>query len=108
MRFVPLEKLINMSDGYTEHRRLGYHDVLLVQREGEHYVFEASCPHREHPLEAATISAGEIHCSLHGYRCSLTGGDLLYASEAACRALRVWPVHYEGTEVGVMWDELER
>jgi nitrite reductase/ring-hydroxylating ferredoxin subunit len=107
MRFVPLEKLINMSDGYTAQRRLGFMTVVLVQRDGEHYVFEANCPHRDHPLDVATISAGEIRCGLHGYRFRLRGGDLIYASEESCRGLRVWPVYYEGTDIGVMWDESE-
>jgi nitrite reductase/ring-hydroxylating ferredoxin subunit len=108
MRFVALEKLMNMADGYTSHRRLGFQEVVLVQRNGEHYVFEAHCPHREHPLDVAAIDAGEVRCGLHGYRFGLRTGNLIYASEEPCRGLRVWPVHYEGTEVGVMWDESDQ
>jgi nitrite reductase/ring-hydroxylating ferredoxin subunit len=105
MRFVALEKLINLYDGYTRHCRVEFHDLLLVQRQGECFVLESRCPHREHALEAARIEAGVLECPLHGYRFSLRDGGLLRASEEPCRALRVWPVAYRGNEAGIFWED---
>ena len=53
MRFQPLEKLINLEDGYMRRFRIDALDVLLVQQEGQVHVFEATCPHRGHPLHTA-------------------------------------------------------
>ena len=103
MSFVALEKLINLQDGYRREFRVHYHRLLLLQYRGEHHIIEALCPHQEHPLEQAWIENGEIVCPLHGYRFSLASGAVLQASREACRPLRVWPVAYEGADVGVEW-----
>jgi len=105
MRFVGLEKLINLHDGYCRQYRVEFHSLLLLQRQGECFVFESLCPHREHPLEAASVEGGIVECPLHGYQFSLRSGELLYASEQPCRSLRVWPVIYQGNEVGIVWND---
>jgi len=105
MRFVPLEKLINLHDGYRREFRLDYHRLLLLQHEGDHHVIEALCPHQEHPLEEGWIENGTVLCPLHGYRFSLLTGAVLHSSRETCRPLKVWPVAYEGADVGLMWEE---
>lgn len=105
MRFYPLEKLINLDDGYTGHFKIDHLQLLLLQRGGERYLIEATCPHRAHPLDAASISAGTIQCPLHHYQFSIEHGDLLRATEEPCRGLRVYALVYEGNEVGVMLDD---
>ncbi|MEE4659475.1 MAG: Rieske (2Fe-2S) protein [Halieaceae bacterium] len=105
MRFVALEKLINLHDGYRREFRLDYHRLLLLQHDGDHHVIEALCPHQEHPLEEGRIENGTMMCPLHGYRFSLQTGTVLHSSREPCRPLRVWPVAYEGADVGLMWEE---
>ena len=105
MRFVRLEKLINLHDGYTRQHRVDFHKLLLLQRQGQCYVIESLCPHREHPLERAVIAENALECPLHGYRFSLHNGKLLHASEESCRSLRVWPVAYQGNDIGIIWDD---
>lgn len=103
--FVALEKLINMHDGYRREFAVDYHHLLLLQHDGEHYLVEARCPHLEHPLIEATLQDGALICPSHGFRFSLLDGQLISASrQQACRPLRVWPVAYEGSHVGVGWD----
>ena len=121
MRFIPLEKLINLHDGYRREFTVDYHRLLLLQHDGEHQriprqerqlqhdgehcLVEARCPHLEHPLIEAWIEHGKLQCPLHGYQFSLHSGRLLKASGGEdCRPLRVWPVAYEGSAVGVVWD----
>ena len=108
MRFYPLEKLINLHDGYTRQYKIDSLQLLLLQRDGQLHLIEAHCPHRAHPLEAAAVEQGVIQCPLHGYRFDIADGRLLHHSEEPCRALRTWTVAYEGNEVGViLGDELE-
>ena len=106
MRFIALEKLINLHDGYRREFTIEYQRVLLLQHEGEHYLVEARCPHQEHPLVEAWLGSGEIKCPLHGFRFSLPTGALIAATgDEACRPLRVWPLAYEGSDVGVVWED---
>lgn len=105
MRFVALEKLMNLHDGYTRSCRVDYHNLLLLQRGGECFVIESQCPHRAHPLVSAAITDAVLQCPLHGYQFSLRTGELLYASEEPCRSLRVWEVVYQGNEVGIFRDD---
>ena len=102
MRFLPLEKLINLHDGYSCTYKIDQHQLLLLQSEGQRYLIEAVCPHREHPLDLASIGGGEIQCAAHHYRFALDDGRLLQHTEEPCRGLRTWELVYEGNEVGVM------
>lgn len=101
MRFVPLEKLINLEDGYRREFLVEYRRVLLIQHDGERYLLEARCPHLEHPLIEARLQGDEILCPLHGYRFSLRTGKLIHATHESCRPLKLWPVVYEGQDVGI-------
>ena len=105
MRFLSLEKLINLHDGYRREFKIDHHRLLLLQHEGECHLVEAYCPHLEHPLMEAWLENGELLCPLHGYRFSLHSGRLLASTREDCRPLKVWPVAYEGADVGVVWDE---
>ncbi len=109
MRFYPLEKLINLHDGYSRQFKIDNLQLLLLQYQGERYLIEATCPHRAHPLETATIDNGVIQCPLHNYRFALNSGQLIQHTEEPCRAMRVWELTYEGNEIGiVLGDEEER
>ena len=105
MRFFPLEKLINLHDGYLRQFKIDNLQLLLLQREGELYLIEAHCPHRSHPLDVATIDSGIIQCALHQYQFSIGDGRLLHATEEPCRGLRTFGVIYEGNEVGLMLED---
>lgn len=105
MRFFPLDKLINLYDGYTRQFKIDNLHLLLIQRAGDRYLIEAQCPHRAHPLDAATIDNGVIQCALHQYRFAIADGRLLHATEEPCRGLRTFELVYEGNEVGVILEE---
>jgi len=105
VRFIALEKLINLHDGYRREFRIDYHRLLLLQVAGELYLVEATCPHQEHPMVEAWIEDGTLLCPLHGYKFSLLTGNLLHATEEECRPLKTWQVEYEGADVGVAWED---
>jgi nitrite reductase/ring-hydroxylating ferredoxin subunit len=104
MRFYPLEKLINLHDGYIRKFKIDELQLLLIKHRGELYLLEALCPHRNYPLDEALITDGVIRCPSHQYEFSMVDGRLLRATEDACRGLRTFTVIYEGNEVGVMLD----
>lgn len=104
MRFYPLEKLINLHDQYTRRFKIDSLQLLLIQRGGERYLIEAQCPHRQHPLDQASIDRGVIQCALHQYRFAIDDGRLIRYSEEPCRNLRIFELVYEGNEVGVVLD----
>lgn len=104
MRFIALEKLINLHDGYRREFTIDYQRLLLLQHDGEHYIVEARCPHLEHPLLEAKLEGTTLTCPLHHYRFSLANGALIASSEEGdCRNLRTWPVAYEGSDIGIAW-----
>lgn len=105
MRFYPLEKLMYLRDDYVRQFKIDNHQLLLIQREGKVLLIEANCPHRNHPLTAASIDGDVIECALHQYQFSLHDGQLLNATEERCRGLRTYEVVYQGNEVGVMLEE---
>jgi nitrite reductase/ring-hydroxylating ferredoxin subunit len=105
MRFHPLDKLINLQDGYSRQFKIDNLQLLLMQHLGERYLLEAYCPHRAHPLNSACIDNGVLRCQLHQYAFSLRDGRLLHATEEPCRALRMFELVYAGNEVGVMVEE---
>jgi len=107
MRFYALEKLINLHDAYTREFKIDHLQLLLIQRKGELFLIEAQCPHRAHPLDAATIDNGIIQCALHQYQFAIDDGRLLHATEEPCRGLRTFELVYEGNEVGVMLEDLQ-
>ena len=79
--------------------------LLLLQRDGQRYLVDAKCPHREHPLDAALVSGGIIECAAHHYRFALKDGRLLGSSEEPCKALRTWDLVYEGNEIGFVFED---
>lgn len=106
MRFISLEKLINLHDGYRREFRIDHHKLLLLQVDGERYLIAATCPHQEHPLSEGWVGNGCIECPLHNYRFSLLDGRVLQATEGGCAALKTWRLEYEGADVGVLWEDL--
>jgi nitrite reductase/ring-hydroxylating ferredoxin subunit len=105
MRFYPLEKLINLQDGYRRSFKIDQHHLLLLQSDGEPYLVESMCPHRGHSLETASIDGGFIECPLHHYQYSLSDGALIQSTEEACRGLRTYVIVYEANEIGVMLED---
>lgn len=102
MRFYSLEKLINLHDGYRKRFKIDQHNLLLIQIDGQRYLLESNCPHRDHPLSEADIIGDQIRCSLHGYRFRINDGQLIHASEEPCRGLKVYELVYQQTELGII------
>lgn len=102
MQYYRLERLINLFDGYRKTFQIDATHLLLLQQDGERYLVESFCPHREQPLNDAAIDNGRIICPHHAYCFELQSGRLLEATEEPCRDLRTFDLVYRDNEVGVM------
>ena len=99
MRFLALEKLINLEDGYRRRFKIDSLDLILAQEGSDIFAFGAVCPHQEQSLDEAIIDSQVVTCPRHGFGFSLSSGKHV---EGFCASLPIYEVHYEGNEVGVL------
>lgn len=79
--------------------------MILLQIDGQRYLIESLCPHRNYPLNASHIEGLQLVCPQHGYRFDIASGALRHASEEPCRNLRRYELVDEGNDVGVMIED---
>lgn len=99
MRFLVLDKLINLEDGYRRRFKIDALELILAKEGNEIFAFGAVCPHQEQILDDATIECQVIICPRHGFSFSLRSGAHV---EGLCTSLPIYDVHFEGNEVGVL------
>ena len=102
MRFIALDKLINLQDGYRRRIKIDALDVLVIQEQGAVHIIESRCPHQEFSLETADVLDNTIYCPLHGYGFALEDGR---HDAGSCQSLRVYQPVYEGSEIGIALPE---
>ena len=100
MAYYSLEKLINLDDGYRKTFLIEGRPLLLMQEEGEIYLIENYCPHQGRPLETASVSHGLLRCPYHRFQFDLKTGVNTEYIGLQCRALKRYPIVYEGDTVG--------
>jgi len=101
-RFLAIEKLINLRDGYRKRLKIDQWDVVLLQEQGDRYVIQSHCPHQQHPLLDANVEDGVITCPYHQYRFDMNQGINL---EGVCAPLRCYDTVYDGNAIGIMIDD---
>ncbi|MDF1693472.1 MAG: Rieske (2Fe-2S) protein [Zhongshania sp.] len=104
MHYYRLERLINLFDGYRQVFKINSHHLMLLQIEGERFLIESNCPHREYPLKSSDVDGSDLVCPQHGYRFDIRTGELRHFSEEHCRNLRCFELVERDSEVGVMLD----
>jgi nitrite reductase/ring-hydroxylating ferredoxin subunit len=102
MRYYSLEKYINLFDGYRKVFKIDSHHLMLLQLDGDRYLIESNCPHREYPLSSSDLEGMELVCPQHGYRFDIQSGALKHFSEEPCRNLLCFDLVDRDNEVGVM------
>jgi nitrite reductase/ring-hydroxylating ferredoxin subunit len=103
-RFIALEKLINLHDGYQRAFRIDSHSFMLVQVAGTPVIFEPVCPHAGWSMVYARIQNGRINCPKHDFSFDLISGEIVSPPGIHCEALKQFPVEYQGTQIGVWVD----
>lgn len=101
MAYYPLEKLINLDEGYRRQYRLGARNILLLVEQGQYFICEALCPHLAAPLIEGRLVAGKIQCVKHGFEFDLASGVHSQAQQTGCRHLQVYLPVFEGDTLGV-------
>ncbi len=103
MRFFPLERLINLSEGYRQAFKIDGVQIILLHEEGRTFAFSRTCPHQNYQLDYGQISNGVILCSAHGFEFDLKkNGALVKPAGFPCSALTTYDLIYEGDRVGIM------
>lgn len=103
MRFVALEKQLNLFNGYRKQVIVAQQELLLIQEQGKRFLIQASCPHRHWPLLQAPIENQQITCSKHGFAFNLADGLPCnnLAQTADCPALKTYRLDYNDNHIGV-------
>ena len=99
MRFMPLDRLINLRDGYRRRFKVDALDLVLAQEYGTLYAFSSRCPPQYQSLVDADIEEGPVFCPRHNFAFSLDTG--LHA-DGFCDAISIYRIHYEGNAVGIL------
>ncbi|WP_414981252.1 Rieske (2Fe-2S) protein [Congregibacter sp.] len=98
MAYQPLEKLINLHDGYRKIIQHRGRQLLLLQEGGTPYLIDRHCPHAGQVLDAAAVNGDVLTCPKHLIQFSIQDG---FPRGANCSALGVHTLVYEGNSVGV-------
>ena len=99
MAFYPLEKLINLYDGYRRVFRVDGMALLLVQEGGQRYLLRDMCPHKGFPLHTGTINGTRIRCAYHAMEFELATGRCV--QHPLQPGVKTYPLAYDGQLVGV-------
>ncbi|MNZ90178.1 Rieske iron-sulfur protein [Pseudomonas sp. FW300-N1A1] len=96
--FVPLERLINLNEGYRRTFQVDGRSLLLLVVDNQPLLLVDSCPHKGAPLNTATLAGNVLRCQRHGIEFQLPDGLPLQAS---CPGLSMLKVAYEGDRIGI-------
>jgi 3-phenylpropionate/trans-cinnamate dioxygenase ferredoxin subunit len=96
--FVPLERLINLEDGYRRTFQVGGRSLFLLVLDNQPLLFEDRCPHQGAPLSAGTLNGNVLRCKRHGMEFQLPSGCALQPS---CPGLSMMNLVYDGDRIGV-------
>ncbi|MDB2352373.1 Rieske 2Fe-2S domain-containing protein [Luminiphilus sp.] len=99
MRFLRLERLINLHDGYRRTLRVDHIEVLVIQDCGEIFIVQSRCPHQEYPLEKGSIANGSIACPWHHMTFDLKTGTHL---GGGCDRLKIYEPVFQDNLLGIM------
>jgi len=101
--FYPLERLINLYDGFQRAYRIHGQSLLLLQDNGRCYLLHNQCPHQQASFlpsrgAQASVSEGQLRCPVHGMGFNLMTGK---TSDGCHQSLRFVSIVYEGNQLGV-------
>lgn len=109
MAFIALDDIFNLYDGYRKRFRVGRHELLMCQHEGDIFLVSGLCPHQGADLGSASLyqhasGCPAIRCPRHGLAFSLRDGRGIEHNALNCASLSCYEVDYDGTKVGIFVD----
>ncbi len=99
MAFYPLERLVNLHDGYRQVFRVEGLSLLLIQEEGQRYLLRNMCPHKGFPLHTGTLCGAKIRCAYHAMEFDLLTGRCI--QHPLQPGVKTYALVYEGAMLGM-------
>lgn len=99
MRFIKLEKLINLYDGYQRTFNIENYPLLLIHNKQGSHLFLNRCPHQQKPLGDNCLHDNTLRCPWHGLQFTTNGACLDKAQSQL--SLQKFQLAYEGQFIGV-------
>lgn len=100
MPFHPLEKLINLQDGYRQVFRIDGVQLLLIQENGQRYLLRNMCPHKGFPLHTGTLAGARLRCAYHAMEFDLAR-DGRCIQHPMQPGVKMYELVYDGNMLGV-------
>ncbi len=100
-RFIKLERLINLHDGYSASFEVEGTPLLLVHDNNRSHLFLNRCPHQQKPLGTHCLQINKLRCPWHGLEYNLETGQCL--TNQSLR-LTKFKLAYEEQFIGVYVD----
>ena len=100
MRYIPLESVEKLYDGYRQVFVIENRQLLLIQEKKNRYIIQADCPHVGWPLQNSPISDTVITCTQHGWAFDLETGNPANHRAENCQ-LMIYSIAYQEGTIGV-------
>ena len=100
MRFVALDKLHRLHDGYRRTIAVEGRNLLLFQHDGQIHIIDNYCPHAGARLDKGSISGDLLRCPWHGIAFDIHSGQ---AATCGLSLVKYAPA-YEGQDIGILLD----
>ena len=114
MAFVRLARLDAVPPGRTHFVSVGNIPVIVANYHGEFHAFHGLCPHRNNPLDGATLWDHLLDCPYHHFQYDVRTGENYFPRNVypedmpllrwQLRPLRRYPVKVKEDEI---WVDLE-
>lgn len=104
MRFIKLEKLINLYDGYQQCFNVEGTALLLIHENNNNHLFLNRCPHKMQALGNNCLNNNIIRCPWHGLEYELNQGTCLHSQHAQLKLTKYQPA-YEDNFIGIYLQE---
>jgi 3-phenylpropionate/trans-cinnamate dioxygenase ferredoxin subunit len=102
-KYVKLSETKQIPENTMQVFKIGEHEILVVNIEGNFYAVSNRCPHLNYPLYLGSLNGKIITCGFHYAKFDVTTGEVL--SPPAHEPLKTFNVKTEGSAVLVELDE---
>lgn len=100
MRFIKLERLINLQEGYQRCFNVEGLSLLLIHTQNRNHLFLNQCPHQKKPLGNQCLQENRLRCPWHGLQYDLVSGNCLTKEYHHLKLVK-YQLAYEENFIGI-------
>lgn len=100
MKFVALEKLFKLTEGFKASYKVGANELILLRHNDKDIIIDARCPHAGASMVKGKLVEGRIRCPQHGLEFSIESGEVCNLQNGPCGRLQYIQPAYEGSYIG--------